>query len=161
MRKIIPAIILVLLVVSPVKAQDPWQMIDISRITFYGPDYVAGDITASGGRYAPDNGTVALGPGLLQKVRDHYNPSMWIGANSLLRYSQIGGCYPVFISASEIRWWGCLVRVCANDVCKVLRVTDTGKAELEVDLPDETWLEFGYPASRGVFTGTLEVLWIH
>lgn len=123
-------------------------------------------MTASGVRYAPDASVLALGPYHLGMVRDWYTcptagaggPGRWWREGGDLDYRSRGGCYPVLVSWSEARWWGCLARLCSNDHCEVVRVVDTGRAALEADLPDETWARFGYPVERGVFTATLEVL---
>jgi hypothetical protein len=145
------------------------------RVTFYGPRYAGGEITASGIRYMPDADIVALGPALLAQVRAHYvaeaealgQPLWWRWApGPQLRFGGIAGGFPrhrCFAPTGlrcEPDWWGYLVRVCDLDggSCALLRLADTGSPALEVDLPDRTWERFGYPSSRGVFTGTLEVL---
>jgi hypothetical protein len=140
------------------------------RVTYYGPRYAGGEITASGIRYMPDADIVALGPGLLARVRAHYaaeaaalgRPLWWYWApGPQLRFGGIAGGFPRHACfVCEATWWGYLVRICdlASGHCELLRVADTGSPALEVDLPDETWQRFGYPASQGVFTGTLEVL---
>ena len=147
-------------------AQDPeWLVLDEVAVTFYGPEYAAGDVTASGIRYTPDNDTVALGPYHLALVRDYYDEPFrwWRNRDGELRYRAPAACYPVLVTRTEVRWWGCMVRVCAGAaagerLCRWLRVADTGAAALEVDLPDRTWERWGWPAERGVFTGTLEVI---
>jgi hypothetical protein len=138
------------------------------RVTFYGPHYTGGEVTASGIRYTPNGDIVALGPDLLAQVRAHYAaeaealgcPLWWRWApGPKLRFGGIAGGYPwhrCFICKPT--WWGYFVRVCAAGHCELLRLADTGSPALEVDLPDRTWERFGYPSSRGVFTGTLEVL---
>jgi hypothetical protein len=138
------------------------------RVTFYGPRYAGGEITASGIRYAPDADIVALGPGLLAQVRAHYAveaealgcPLWWRWApGPQLRFGGIAGGFPRHACFScQPGWWGYLVRVCSAGHCELLRVADTGSPALEIDLPDRTWERFGYPAGQGVFTGTLEVL---
>lgn len=146
-----------------------WIVLDASaRVTFYGPRYTGGEVTASGIRYAPDADIVALGPGLLAQVRAHYaveaealgQPLWWCWApGPKLRFGGIAGGYPRHACfACQPGWWGYLVRVCSAEHCEVLRLTDTGSPALEVDLPDRTWERFGHPSSQGVFTGTLEVL---
>jgi hypothetical protein len=145
-----------------------WIILDAStRVTFYGPRYAGGEITASGIRYAPGADIVALGPGLLAQVRAHYvaeaealgRPLWWAWSpGPELRFGGIAGGFPRHACFScQPTWWGYLVRVCAAEHCEVLRLADTGSLVLEVDLPDRTWERFGYPPSRGVFTGTLEV----
>jgi hypothetical protein len=125
-----------------------WVTLDEARVTYYGPRYVGGEVTASGIRYMPDADIVSLGPGLLARVRVHYAAE-----------PGTAGGYPLLPCLDcEPRWWGYLVRVCDGGRCELLRVADTGGDALEADLPDETWLRFGYPAERGVFTGTVEVL---
>lgn len=143
----------------------------VERITFYGPHYVAGDITASGIRYAPDNDTVALGPDLLARVRGHYaklagelgQPLFWTRERGHIVYQGIAGAFPVATGWHSATWWGHLVRICAqtssgDELCWVVRVADTGRPALQVDLPDETWRRWGWLAGRGVFAGRLEVL---
>jgi hypothetical protein len=140
-----------------------WVALDEARITYYGPRYTGGELTASGVRYMPDDDIAALGPDLLARVRAHYaaqslKAGRWV-ATPRYSYVSVAGGYPLWPCLDcEPRWWGYLVRVCAGDRCETLRVADTGSPALEVDLPDETWLRFGYPAERGVFTGTVEVL---
>jgi hypothetical protein len=156
-----------------------WVVLDDStRVTFYGPRYAGGEITASGIRYAPDADIVALGPGLLAQVRAHYaaqaealgRPLWWAWSRSQvrdgspgpqLRFGGIAGGFPRHACfVCEPDWWGYLVRVCdlGGGSCALLRLADTGSPALEVDLPDRTWERFGYPTTQGVFTGTLEVL---
>jgi hypothetical protein len=167
---IISFLILLLLLLhgTRARAQDPdWYVLDEVRITFYGPRYVGGEIMASDVRYMKDNDTVALGPYHLQMVRDYYDAQQafrwWWLPGWKLRHRAPAACYPVMASLNEARWWGCLVRVCADTadgerLCRWLRVADTGRPELEADLPDETWQRWGYSLEQGVFTGTLEVL---
>lgn len=158
--------VLLLIAFAPPPSDNEWLPLDEVRVTFYGPEYVAGDVTASGVRYAPDNKIVALGPYHLQVVRDYYEADgllwEWLtlpgrGRPYLSFQSRVGSFprHPCFICEPD--QWGFWVRVCSAGHCELLRVADTGSARLEADLPDETWLEFGYPASQGVFTGTLEV----
>jgi hypothetical protein len=140
------------------------------RVTYYGPRYTGGEVTASGIRYAPDADIVATSPDLLSRVRAHYanqaeslGQSLWWtwAPGPQLRFGGIAGGFPRHACfACEPDWWGYLVRVCdlETERCALLRLADTGSPALEVDLPDETWERFGYPASQGVFTGTLEVL---
>lgn len=144
----------------------------VERVTFYGPHYVAGDITASGIRYAPDNDTIALGPELLDAVRGHYarlagelgQPLAWGRTPDGHIISQgIAGAFAVPISWRQVAWWGHRVRVCAQksgggELCRELRVADTGRPELQVDLPDATWRRWGWPEGKGFFAGRLEVL---
>jgi len=150
-------------------AQDPdWLVLDEVNITFYGPDYIDGDVTASGVRYTPDNDTVALGPYHLALVRDYYDDQQpfrwWRNRDGELRYRAPAACYAVLVTRTEVRWWGCLVRVCAQAadgerLCRWLRMADTGAPALVgADLPDRTWERWGWLAERGVFTGTLEVM---
>lgn len=156
------------LCMAQARAQDPdWLVLDEVHVTFYGPEYEAGDVTASGVRYTPDNDTVALGPYHLALVRDYYDAQQpfrwWRNRDGELRYRAPAACYPVLVTRTEARWWGCMVRVCAEPadgdrLCRWVRVADTGAAGLGADLPDETWERWGWPAERGVFIGTLEVL---
>jgi hypothetical protein len=147
-----------------------WVTLDESvRVTFYGPRYKAGDITASGIRYAPCNDIVALGPSLLEAVREHYaresirvayDADAWVITRRHSFVSVAGG-FPVWPCwKCQPNWWGYLVRICdpVTNRCQVARVADTGLPGLDVDLPDETWLKFGHPSIQGVFTGTLQVL---
>jgi hypothetical protein len=147
-----------------------------ARVTFYGAHYPAGDVTASGIRYAPDADIVALGPARLAAVREYYRAAAvtlgmplyaeWMPGPHL-SFRAIAGGFPRHSCFScEPEWWGYVVRVCdrgdgrpqtAGESCQVLRVADTGREGLDVDLPDATWLRFGYPAAQGVFTGTLQV----
>ena len=165
---VLSIILLANLYAADALAQDPdWLVLDEVAVTFYGPEYAAGDVTASGVRYAPDNDTVALGPYHLALVRDYYDAQQpfrwWRNRDGELRYRAPAACYPVLVTFTEVRWWGCLVRVCAEAagggrLCRWLRVADMGTAALVgVDLPDRTWERWGWPAERGVFTGTLEV----
>jgi hypothetical protein len=157
------------------------------RVTFYGARYVTGAVTASGIRYAPDADIVALGPARLAAVREYYGAAAILLDTPLfaewmpgphLRYQGIAGGFPRHSCfGCDPEWWGFLVRVCAlksgaftptlssshareEEVvrCEMLRVADTGLAGLDVDLPDETWLRFGYLAEQGVFTGMLQVV---
>jgi hypothetical protein len=148
---------------------DPhWVALSEARVTYYGPRYTGGEVTASGIRYVPDDDIVALGPELLAEVRAHYaaeasalgRPLWWYWSpGPKLRFGGIVGGYPRHACfRCKPAWWGYAVRVCDGERCETLRVADTGSDELQVDLPDETWLRFGYPAERGVFTGTIEVL---
>lgn len=171
-HRLLVAFLVVLLLVNlctaSARSQDSdWHVLDEVHITFYGPTYVGGEIMASGVRYMPDNDTVALGPRHLQMVRDWYDAQQpfrwWWLPGWRLRYRGPAGCYPAMASLNEARWYGCLVRLCAETaegerLCRWLRVADTGSPRLEADLPDETWQRWGYPLERGVFTGTLEVL---
>jgi hypothetical protein len=140
------------------------------RVTFYGPEYKAGAITASGIRYAPCNDIVALGPSLLEAVREHYaresikvgyyDADAWVITRRHSFVSVAGG-FPVWpCTECTPDWWGYLVRICdpITNYCQIARVADTGRPGLDIDLPDETWLKFGYPLAQGVFTGTLQVL---
>lgn len=171
MKSIILALSIILLtnlLVADALAQDPdWLVLDEVRVTFYGPEYIEGDAMASGIRYSPDNDTVALGPYHLAMVRKYYDARQpfrwWLNRDGELRYSAPAACYLVLVTRTEARWWGCLVRVCAETadgalLCRWLRVADTGPAVLGADLPDGTWGRWGWPVSRGVFTGTLEVV---
>lgn len=95
------------------------------RLTFYGPQYGAGDVCASGLPYAGDGWFVALGPSLLREAR-----------------ALSGEEWPVVALEVEGRR-------------HVLPVWDTGASahgyELEVDLPDATWQVItGRPAGVGV-----------
>ncbi len=144
----------------------------VERVTFYGPRYVAGDLTASGIRYTPDDDVVALGPRLLAGVRDYYarragelgQPLTWDRTRQgRLVYRGIAGAFPVATGWRSVTWWGHLVRICAQtpsggELCWMLRVADTGKPALEVDLPDATWARWGWDPEAGVFPGRLEVL---
>lgn len=100
------------------------------RVTRYGPLYEAGMPTASGESYDPAS-SVALGPELLALARE----------------------------ATGQRW-GMWVRISDLVTGKVAiyRVVDSGLDGLEVDLGDELWLSFGYPASAGIFLAKVEVL---
>ena len=162
-------LLLVSLCTARIRAQDPdWLVLDEVVVTFYGPEYVPDDVMASGIRYSPDNDTVALGPYHLALVRDYYDEQQpfrwWRNRDGELRYRAPAGCYAVLVTRTEVRWWGCMVRVCAETadgerLCRWLRVADMGTAALAgVDLPDRTWERWGYPVERGVFTGTLEIL---
>lgn len=145
-----------------------WIVLSTAQVTYYGPRYAGGEVTASGIRYAPDADIVALGPGLLAAVRAHYaaeaealgEPLQWRWLpGPKLRHNGVAGGFPRHACfACEPDWWGYLVRVCAGGHCELLRLADTGGPALEMDLPDETWQRFGHPTSQGVFTGTLEVL---
>jgi len=144
----------------------------VERVTFYGPRYVAGMVTASGIRYAPENDIVALGPDLLGAVRAHYSrladelgqPLLWRHErNGRVIYQGVAGSFPVLVDWHRAVWWGYLVRLCAEtadggELCQELRVADTGKPALQADLPDATWKRWGWPSGRGVFAGRLEVL---
>ena len=57
-------------------------------------------------------------------------------------------------------WWGQRVRITdlATGRSAVYLVSDTGTPQLEVDLGDQAWLEFGYPAEDGIFQARLEVM---
>ena len=171
MKSIIAALLIILLAnltAADALAQDPdWLVLNEVAVTFYGPEYAAGDVMASGIRYAPDNDTVALGPYHLALVRDYYDAQQsfrwWRNRDGELRFRAPAACYPVLVTRIEVRWWGCMVRVCADAadgrrLCRWLRVADTGVSRLEVDLPDGTWAEWGYPVEQGIFTGTLEIL---
>lgn len=165
---LLAALLLTNLCTAKARSQGPdWLVLDEVRVTYYGPAYEGGEIMASGVRYMPDNGTAALGPYHLRMVRDYYDALQpfrwWWRPDGRLRHSAPAGCYPAMVSPSEARWYGCYVRVCAENAggawyCQDLRVADTGAADLDVDLPDETWAQWGYPMGQGVFTGTLEVL---
>jgi hypothetical protein len=168
------AVCLALLLPGQAVADPPpgeWVTLDAStRVTFYGPGYVGGETTASGIRYAPDADIVALGPDLLAQVRAHYaaeakalgRPLWWAWQpGPKLRFGGIDGGFPRHACfVCQPGWWGYLVRICdlEGGRCALLRLADTGSPALEVDLPDRTWERFGYPASQGVFSGTLEVL---
>jgi hypothetical protein len=173
-RAVILAVCLTLLLPGWAVADPPpgeWVTLESGlRVTFYGPRYAGGEITASGIRYAPDADIVALGPDLLARVRAHYTAEAesldqplwwrWEPGPELL-FGGIAGGFPRHACFScQPGWWGYLVRVCdlASGRCALLRLADTGSPALEVDLPDRTWERFGHPASQGVFTGTLEVL---
>jgi hypothetical protein len=159
---------------APADAQVPaWvTLAPVERVTFYGPHYAAGDLTASGIRYAPDDDVVALGPDLLAMVRAHYarragelgQPLAWGRTRQgHLVYQGIAGAFPVAVTWRSVAWWGHLVRVCAamaggGELCREVRVADTGRPALQVDLPDETWQAWGWPAGKGFFAGRLEVL---
>ena len=166
--------VLLSLATPRVAARSPeWvKLVAVERITFYGPHYVAGALTASGIRYAPDDDVIALGPDLLASVRTHYGhlaselgqPLFWGRTRQgRLVYQGIAGAFPVATGWRSAVWWGYQVRLCAataggGELCQELRVADTGQAGLQVDLPDATWQRWGWPAERGVFSGRLEVL---
>ena len=169
MKSTIVALLIALLAnltAADVLAQDPeWLVLDEVVVTFYGPGYVDSDVMASGIRYSPDNDTVALGPYHLALVRDYYDAQQpfrwWRNRDGELRYRAPAGCYAVLVTRTSVRWWGCMVRVCADAaggerLCRWLRVADTGA--VAIDLPDRTWERWGWPVEGGVFTGTLEVL---
>ena len=101
--------------------------------TYYGPKYVPGvSVTASGEFYGDG---VALGPDLLTQARE------------------LTG-----------QMWSFKVRIVdpATGIALLLPVTDTGLGPvgdtpgLEVDLPDDLWLRFGYPAKFGVIIVRVE-----
>lgn len=111
-------------------AGSEWVTIATSaRVTFYGAKYVPGMVAASGEKYRFER-VCALGPGLLGKARQ-----------------------------AQPLWWGMEVRITdpATGQQRTYKVIDTGMPELEVDLPDPVWLEWGYPAEQGVFLARVEV----
>jgi hypothetical protein len=178
---------LTLFLARAVHAQGPddlagWDILAYDvRVTFYGDQYI-GDRTefmASGVPYTKDGDTASLGPTLLYALWRHYyhqaealgNEMTWGWGPGLKMWQSgnVAGCYFVPVSLTEARLWGCGIRVCAENAagtvyCQEVRVMDTGGAdpendiELGMDLPDETWARWGYPVSRGVFMGTIEVL---
>lgn len=167
-------LVVAILCTSAATPSPAWiSLADPVRITYYGPEYRGGELSASGIRYAPDASIVALGPVLLAKVRRHYaaearaqgQPLWWRWMpGPRLKFQGIAGGYPRHACFDptglrcEPAWWGYLVRVCDVKHCELLRVADTGTDALQADLPDRTWERFGHLASQGAFTGTLEVL---
>ncbi len=116
---------------EPVRMPQQWSVLeDFARITYYGPRYIPGAVTASGELYY-HGAMCALGPALLYRAR------------------ALSGLV-----------WGMRVRITdpATGRQGVYRVMDTGLPKLGLDLPDPQWLEFGYPAERGVFMARIEVL---
>ena len=147
MRKIIWLILLISTLAF--RGEPGWTIIYNVRVTYYAPSYDEAcrlGHTASGMRCVYDADVVALGPELLRLVRSYYtNPAKY-------------GAYPLKACWDcEPQWWAMPVRLCANGVCKIFRVADTGSDKLEVDLPRGTWQEFGYPLSQGVFYAELQI----
>lgn len=115
-------------------------------VTYYHPKYDEAcrrGETASGMRCVSDAHVVALGPEQLEAVRRYYGDSA--GFPLLACWN----CQP--------RYWGQPIRLCNETHCQVLRVVDTGSDALEVDLPRDTWCEFGYELERGRFDAVLQV----
>lgn len=108
-----------------------WQVVARGqRVSFYGSYFTDGMTTASGEPYSPSAQAVALGPALLRRAR-----------------------------AVAGQDWLFQVRITDEKTGRAgrFKLTDTGSARLEIDLPDETWLQFGHDPSIGVFLATLEV----
>lgn len=114
---------------GPATTSPAWvPLADPVRVTYYGPEYRGGELTASGIRYAPDADIVALGPDLLAEVRRHYaaeariqgNPLWWGWApGPKLKFQGIAGGYPRHACFQcEPAWWGYYVRLCRAEPVK-------------------------------------------
>jgi hypothetical protein len=134
-----------LMSLSPISDSE-WQTIELVSVTYYHKKYdepCRKGETASGMRCVADAHVVALGPKQLQAVRDYYGDSA--GFPLLPCFD----CSPIY--------WGQPVRLCNVNHCQVMHVVDTGSDRLEVDLPRQTWCEFGYTLERGRFDAILQV----
>ena len=139
-----------LMCLSPISDSEEWVELTSVSVTYYHPKYDEAcrlGHTASGMRCVYDADVIALGPEQLKLVRDYYGDRQDVGAFPLLPCWE---CEPVY--------WGYYVRLCTDTCCRILRVADTGSAELQADLPRGTWQTFGFPLSQGRFDARLEVL---
>lgn len=118
-------------------ALSPPKGIDgLARVSFYGPQYGAGDVCMSGVPYRPDAELCALGPSMLREARE------------------LTGC----------EWPIVRLTIPGRSDRLYVPVLDSGSSidgvELEVDLPDEIWLAWsGLPPGAGLFGARAEV-WV-
>ncbi len=130
-----------------------WHLLMPSaKVTFYGPYYQAGMLTASGELYNPDGDGCAVGPTLLNRLRTEYAGASGVyGILPCLRSAEGWECEPLL--------WGWELRLTdAEGRVVTCRVNDSGLDGLDVDLGDGAWERAWGDRAQGVRMVKVEVL---
>jgi hypothetical protein len=137
--------VLLILAPQPIVVHNWMPLLDTARVTYYGPYFRGGELTASGETYYKDKMLCAVGKEILQDLRvlDSYAPGTF----------KIRPCFKCEGDA-----WGWYLRLTLEDKSIICQVLDTGAEGLEIDLPDLVWaslMDGSY--DKGVLSMKVEV----
>jgi hypothetical protein len=120
--------VLLILAPQPIVIHGWMPLLDTARVTYYGPYFRGGELTASGETYYKDKKLCAVGKEILQSLRD-------IDTTAPGTFS-IKACFKCEGDA-----WGWYLRLTTETKAVICQVLDTGADGLEIDLPDLVWAE--------------------